>query len=85
MMCAGVVLVLSTLSVLIPGVPLPTVVAMGLAGAIGLLAARLHAVADTLRLGGAATAAPTLRAARRCDDAAFALALLAVLYAVAPL
>lgn len=82
MILGGVVLVLSAASLAIPGMPVGTAVAMALAAVIGMRAARLHAAAHAVTLGGGAAAPQLLRAARFCDDAALALCLLAVLFAV---
>ena len=59
-------------------------VAMVAAAVAGLVAARAHAVADALVLGGE-NAAGIVRLARFCDDLAVALSLLAFVYAIHPL
>jgi hypothetical protein len=66
-------------------VPVGTTVSMLLACVAGFGAVRLHAAAEALALGGAESARSTLRTARFCDDAAVALCVLALLYAVHPL
>lgn len=80
-----VVMGLSVLSAFVASVPLGTTVAMLLACAAGYGAVRFHVAADSLAIGGDASAGSLLRIARFCDDLSVALCLLALLYAVHPL
>ena len=73
---------LSVLAAFVPGMPLMTAVTLGFASVVGFGAARLHSLAEVRTAGGAPTARVLLCHARFCDDVAFALCLLALLYAL---
>ncbi len=79
---AVVMLALSVMSVFVPGVPLGTALSMAAAAIVGHQASRSHETAETWRTSDAALAARALRQARRCDDGAVALCLLALLLAL---
>jgi len=81
---SAVMLGLCGLSLFVPGVAVATVVAMALAALAGLLAGRLHAAEEVLRRRKeyATTHVSLRRKAWFCDDAAFALCVLGVLFAL---
>ena len=85
MIGVGIVLVLSGMSVFIPGVPAGTTIAMVAAGVVGLGAARFHGAAERHVLVDSAVSLTLTRLGRLLDDAALALCVLALLYAVDPL
>jgi hypothetical protein len=85
MILGGAVLVMSAASLVIPGMPVGTAVAMALAALFGMRAAYLHAASAVVAGGGGDAATPVLRAARFCDDAALALCVLAALFALGSL
>lgn len=73
---------MSAISIALGTVPVGTIVAMTLAATVGLLAVRFHGAAEALELGGSPDAKPVLRTARWFDDAALALCVLALLFAL---
>ena len=76
------VLAAAGMSLFVPNVPVGTAVTMALAAIVGMAATRLHAHAEARAAFERALASETLRRARFCDDAALALCVLAVLFAL---